>query len=186
MYPDPEILQEVGRITIAGSRLDIQMGYLWHHLDRGVDVEVARKAQGAQQCEKVRKLAGERLVGDLRDRVLAVVDDAETVRKERNEIVHQDWLLRGRDATRSVAEISKVDQADIPEYLEEWRRESKPSLDWRRVPARSTSVLAAQELPALIEIERRIGVVTDRVSDLVYTVASSRESGRPTGYLHPL
>jgi hypothetical protein len=30
----------------AGSRLDVQMGMLWHHLDRRVEFEVSRKAQG--------------------------------------------------------------------------------------------------------------------------------------------
>ena len=64
MYPGADLLQEVGRVTIAGSRLDVQIGLLWHHLDRSVDLEVSRKAQGAKQCERVRRLADERLTGD--------------------------------------------------------------------------------------------------------------------------
>jgi hypothetical protein len=36
MYPGPEILMQVGRIAIAGARLDVEMGELWHHLDRAV------------------------------------------------------------------------------------------------------------------------------------------------------
>ena len=65
VYPGSEVLLEVGRVTIAGSRLDVQMGLLWHHLDRSVDPEVTRKAPGAKQCEQVRRLAQTRLAGDL-------------------------------------------------------------------------------------------------------------------------
>ncbi len=102
VYPGPEVLLEVGRVTIAGARLDVQMGLLWHHLDRSVDPEVTRRAPGAKQCEQVRRLAQERLAGDLQADVLAVLVVAEASRVRRNEIVHQDWLLRDRDAMRPV------------------------------------------------------------------------------------
>lgn len=114
VYPGPEVLLEVGRVTIAGSRLDVQMGLLWHHLDRSVDPEVTRKAPGAKQCEQVRRLAQTRLAGDLRADVLAALEAAEASRARRNEIVHQDWLLRGRDAMRPVAELGLIDAEDLP------------------------------------------------------------------------
>src|SRR4051794_1393328 len=100
MYPGPDILQEVGRITIAGSRLDIRMGFLWHHLDRTVPEERARKALGSVQCREVKRLAQERLTGPMQEQVLAAVEAAEAARLRRNEIIHQGWLLRGHDANR--------------------------------------------------------------------------------------
>lgn len=184
MYPGVDLLQEVGRVTIAGSRLDLQMGLLWHHLDRSVDLEVSRKARGAKQCERVRRLADERLTGDMRDVVLAAVDAAESARIRRNEIVHQDWVLRGRDAMRPVSELTGIAPDDLPAYLAEWKRESKASQEWQRVPSQSVDILPAQTLDDLSKVERELTAATDLVSALTFQVASSRETGSPPGYVH--
>jgi hypothetical protein len=48
VYPAQDVLQEVGRVTIAGSRLDVQMATLWHHLDRMVTLEKSRRMPGWQ------------------------------------------------------------------------------------------------------------------------------------------
>jgi hypothetical protein len=184
MYPELDVLAEVGRVTIAGSRLDIRMGILWHHLDRDVDLDRARRSPGSEQCRSVRRLAEARLVGVMREQVLAAVDAAEAARLKRNEIVHQDWLLRGPDATRPVSELARIDPADVPKYLEEWERESKASQDWRRVPSKSTDVVPAQTVEDLRSVERELAEVTTVVSGLTFDVASSRESGHPPGYVH--
>lgn len=185
MYPGPDLLQEVGRVTIAGSRLDLQMGFLWHHLDLTVDEAHSRKAPGAEQCRRIRRLADERLTGNLRDLVLAAVLAAETARQHRNEIVHQDWILRGREAMRPVGEFLTLSEADRDAYVEEWSREARDSANWQRVPARSTDVVPAQTLDELRQIERELAAATDQVEQLVYAVASSRDTGHPAGYVHP-
>ncbi|WP_270888932.1 hypothetical protein [Pedococcus sp. 5OH_020] len=183
MYPAPDVLEEVGRVTIAGSRLDIEMGMVWHHLDRTIDLNRARRTSGAAQCRHLRVLAETRLVGELRNQVLAVVDAAEGARRRRNEIVHQDWLLRGPDATRSVAELACVNPANMPKYLEEWGRDSRASQDWRRVPSDSTNVVEGQTVEELRDVERALAEVTTVVSGPTFAVASSRETGRPPGYI---
>ncbi len=185
VYPGPDLLQEVGRVTIAGSRLDVQMGMLWHHLDRSVKLEDSRRAPGAEQCKRVRCLAGERLTGSMREQVLAALVAAEAGRRRRNEIVHQDWLLRGRDAVRPVSELARISPADLAPYLEEWERESRTSQDWHRVPPRSIDVIPAQTLDELRQVERALAAATDLVSALTFRVASSRETGSPPGYVHP-
>jgi hypothetical protein len=90
------------------------MGMLWHHLDRTTDLNHARRASGAEQCRHFRKLAQSRLIGEMREQVLAAVDAAAAAREKRNEIVHQDWLLRGPDAMRPIAELASVAPADMP------------------------------------------------------------------------
>jgi hypothetical protein len=184
MYPGPDVLEEVGRVTIAGSRLDIQMGMLWHHLDRATDLDHARRSPGALQSRSIRRLAQSRLVGDMRREALAAVDAADLARARRNEIVHQDWLLRGPDAMRPVAELARVDPADMQKYLEDWERESKGSQDWRRVPSKSMDVISAQTVEELRFVERELSEVTTVVCRLTFRVASSRETGRPRGYVH--
>lgn len=185
MYPGPDLLQEVGRVTIAGARLDVQMGMLWHHLDRSAILEATRRARGAQQCERIRCLAAERLTGDMLEHVVAVVLAAEGARARRNEIVHQDWLLRGPDAMPSPSDLARIAPGGLPAYMQELERESKASQDWQRVPSRSVDVVPAQTLDQLREVERELAVVTQRVSALTFRVASSRETGSPPGYVQP-
>jgi hypothetical protein len=71
-----------------------------------------------------------------------------------------------------------------PTYLEEWERESKASQNWQRVPSKTMDVVAAQTVEELRDVERALAHVTTEVSGLVFRVASSRETGRPPGYVH--
>ena len=73
VYPSVAVLAEVGRVTIASSRLDLWMGLLWAHLDRDADESKVRRESGAAQQENVCKLAQARLYGDLQAGVLGAV-----------------------------------------------------------------------------------------------------------------
>jgi hypothetical protein len=153
MYPGPDVLMEVGRIAIAGARLDVQMGELWHHLDRSVSFEEARSEFGSAQRRKVTRLAEERLFGELHEQVIAAVQEAWEASRQRNEVIHQGWLLRGPDAMRSWADWFAVLPEDRAAYLEEWDRESKDSPNWQRVPMKTIDVFPAQPPSELRDIE---------------------------------
>lgn len=185
MYPGHEVLAEVGRVAIAGARLDLQAGLLWHHLDRDVPFETSRRKPGREQRKKLVVLATQRLCGDLQQAVLAAVASVEAAQERRNEVIHQDWVLRGRDAMRSVTEIAAVADQDLSGYLEDWQRQAKESSNWQRVPAREIHVVPAHGLEQLRAVERHLAAVTATVSELVFAVASSRETGKPPGYVHP-
>jgi hypothetical protein len=124
VYPSIEVLAEVGRVTVAGSRLDLWMGFLWAHLDRNAEESSVRRESGATQQDHVRKLAQSRLNGDLQAAVLEAIEIADRARKRRNEIVHQDWVLRGRDATRPVSDFAHLRGAELEDYRVEWEREA--------------------------------------------------------------
>lgn len=180
MYPALEVLEEVGRVTIAGSRLDVEVGQLWWNMDPDtVDAERARGEFGIKQSRAVRGLAAARLLGDLQTRVIQVADDADAVRRRRNDVVHQDWVLRGREGMRPVAEIVGLDERE----LEEWRREPIPSLGWLRLPSRSLELGVAQTLDELRDVERHLAAVAARVVNLTFEVASARDTGCPAGYV---
>jgi hypothetical protein len=172
VYPPQDILEEVGRITIAGARLDRELGLLWSHLDREKDPVKARQYPDAS---KISKLAEERLTGALWEAVASVLRDEGIVRHHRNAVVHQDWILRGRDAMHPVAEISKVEEEDMPAYADAWAREAMPSDDWLMVPHSSLDLLPAQQLEELEQVERELRAVTDRLQELVFKVASARD-----------
>jgi hypothetical protein len=89
VYPAQELLQEVGRVTIAGARLEVQMGALWWQLDKGsVDEITARKNSISRQVANVRRLARIRLRGDLQARVQEAAAEAESASDLRNNVVH--------------------------------------------------------------------------------------------------
>lgn len=185
MYPAEELLQEVGRVTIAGSRLDVQMSFLWWHLDpKHVDQVRARRASGGAQSKAVRQLTDTRLAGALREAVLEALEEADGARELRNEVVHQDWVLRGPDSMRTAAEVSSVASEDLSSYLDEWEREAVASEDWLRLPARAMDLITTQPLEDLRLVERRLAAVTARVQALVFAVASARDTGMPAGYVH--
>jgi hypothetical protein len=185
VYPALELLQEVGRVTIAGARLEVQMGALWWHLDKGsVNKITARRASISRQIDNVRSLAGVRLRGDLQARVQEATAEAESASDLRNNIVHEDWVLAGPDAMRPVAELAGLNsQDDLDVYLEDWEREARTSHDWMRVPARSLDLIPGQTLEELKSAERRLAAAADRVAALTFAVASARETGHPTGWV---
>lgn len=134
MYPGHEVLEEVGRVTIAGSRLDLQMGELWHHLHRSVSFETTCSKPGSEHSKKIRRLTGERLVGDLAIEAEAALDSADRGRTHRNEIVHQDWVLHGREAMRPVSDYLALEPDEQASCVDARRREAKTSENWQRVP----------------------------------------------------
>ena len=184
MYPAEELLQEVGRVTIAGSRLEIQMGLLWWHLDKDhVSAETTRKLGIDKQAKAIRTLADTNLWGDLQSAVLEAVEAAKNAADHRNNIVHQDWVLRGRDAMRSVADVPDfTSYRELSRYVDQWEREARDSPDWLRQPSKSLDLVRAQTLPELVKVERALAAATDRVTWLVFAVASARNAGRPAGW----
>lgn len=161
------------------------MGALWWQLDKAsVDEITARKTSISSQVGNVRRLAGVRLRGDLQARVQDAAAAAESASDLRNNVVHQDWVLRGPDAMRPVAELAGLNKPDdLDVYLEEWEREARASPDWLRVPARSLDLIPGQTFEELKAVERRLTAAADRVAALVFAVASSRDTGHPTGWV---
>jgi hypothetical protein len=184
VYPAEELLQEVGRVTIAGSRLEIQLGRLWWHLDKdNVTEETTRKLGIDKQARAIRTLAHTNLWGDLQSAVIEAVETAQNAADRRNNIVHQDWVLRGRDAMRPVADMPDfTSYRELSRYVDQWERETRDSPDWLRQPSKSFDLVRAQTLPELVKVERALAAATDRVTGLVFAVASARDTGRPAGW----
>ena len=161
------------------------MGFLWAHLDRDVDESKVRRQPGSAQQDHVRKLAEARLHGNLQASVLRAVEAADAARARRNAIVHQDWVLRGRDAMRPVADFAHLDGPAFEAYRVEWEREAMDSAAWQRVPHDSIEVVPAQTLDELRDVERALSRATDEITALTFAVASARECGAPEGWLSP-
>ncbi|SFT83265.1 hypothetical protein SAMN05660657_03398 [Geodermatophilus amargosae] len=170
---------EVGRITIAGSRLDLRMGHLWHVLDPSAPFETTRSTGGGKQDRAVRKLLSERLTGALYEYAFAAVDAAAAARTQRNDMVHQDWVTRpdlSGDPIRPELRVT---------YEGRWDPDSPLVEVWMRVPSRGINVEAAPSLEELSAVAQALAEAADRIFGVTLSVASSRVTGTPPGYVHP-
>jgi hypothetical protein len=134
------------------------------------------------QRKVVRRLARDRLVGPLQQRVLDAVDAAQEAQRRRNEVVHQEWLLRSVDVMRPVSELSAIPPAERTARLEEWQREAIDSPDWQRAPRDTVQVVPAQRLGELKAVERELFRVGELVQTLTFRVAAARVDGASAGY----
>lgn len=183
MYPGADVLEEVGRVTIAGARLDLQLAYICWHLDpHGEPFSDLRPMAGAKLSQRARRQAAEKLEGALLAEVVTALDDADVLRRERNEVIHQEWVLRGSDAMVSAEEVLEMTEEELQTFMADFERRGTPSLDWLRLPARSTDLGPAHLVDDLRDLERRLGGLLGRLVHLVFKVASARETGSPPGY----
>ncbi|NAZ77618.1 hypothetical protein GTQ99_19700, partial [Kineococcus sp. T13] len=89
--PSDDVLLEVGRLTLAGSRVDHALSQVWSTLDR---TATGRKVRGGKGMRaRVRRLACERLTGYLLDELLQAVDTAEDLARSRHALLHEPWAL---------------------------------------------------------------------------------------------
>jgi hypothetical protein len=160
------------------------MGLLWHHLDPTVDVIHARTSFGSVQEREVQHLASERLSGEMHDQVIAAVKAARAAREQRNEVVHQDWVLRfplSELVGKSLDDLAP----DLRPDRDEIGRTFKDSPYWQRLPRNSIDVVSPPSLGELQSIERALAAATDSIEWLTFRVASSRDMGKPEGYVRP-
>lgn len=186
MYPDEATLMEVGRIAIAAGRLDAELGRLWWHLGPDLVDEVkARRAPAGEVRKKIRTMAIERLAREHSDRLVAFIDEAEAAQTQRNEVLHGNWLLRGRDAMRPVSEYLRVDDEHRAAYIDEWAREARASDEWQRQPNDAVTLTERHHLDELVAVERRLRAATEVCVNWYFCIASMREAGVPGGWQGP-
>lgn len=183
MYPDDETLMEVGRISVSAGRLDAALGMVWWHLaPEQVSELEARTAPAGKARDRVRQLASERLDELHADALGAFITEVEAAQKERNEVLHSRWLLRGPDSMRPVAEFLSLDEDDRLQYLRHWEREARKSDDWSLQRSRSMELSQPFGLEQLIQIERRLSMAEEVAVHWHFRLASMRETGAPPGF----
>ena len=183
MYPGDALLMEVGRVAIAGARLEIWMGFLWWQLNPAIDELKARRSSFGAQRRAVLALVDERLDGSLRTLVLDAVATAQTVLDKRHEVIHQDWLINSQEHIRAAGNLVRRFGADQGDHLDEVERYAHDSDNWSRLPARGLQIDEALTQAELVEIERQLSEVLWHLAAVVRQVASARVVGLPVGYL---
>jgi hypothetical protein len=159
MYPGDALLMEVGRVAIAGARLDTWMGFLWRHLNPAIDELKARRSSfGAQ-----------------RRAVLDAVATAHMVLDKRHEVIHQDWLINSQEHIRAAGNLVRRFGADQGDHLDEVERYAHDSDNWSRLPARGLQIDEAPTRAELVEIERQL-------SEVIWPLARTWDVWRVRGW----
>lgn len=187
MYPDHAMLMEVGRIAVAAGRLDAAFGAVWWHLAPDqVDELEAGTAQAGKVRAMVRALAIQRLDDFHADALRAFVAEVEAAQRERNEVMHSRWLLRGPDSMWPVSEFLSLDEPDRPEYLRQWERQATSSNNWTLQRNRSMELNQPFGMEQFVRIERRLAKAEEVAVRWHFKIASIRETGAPPGWRGPL
>lgn len=177
---------EVGRVAVAAGRLDAALGALWWALAPDlVEETTARRAPAGRVRKEIRLLARQRLDAAHRDPLLRFIDEVEAAQTARNAVLHANWLLRGSDATRPVAEFLALDPEDRSDYLAQWERQPVTSDGWRRQPHDSTDLVRPHQLDELEQVERRLDTTVNLAVQWQFQIASMREANRPPGWRGP-
>ena len=186
MYPDGATLMEVGRVAVAAGRLDAALGAVWWHIAPDQVEELrARTAPASMVRAMIRDLAGDRLDEVHAVALRAFVEEVEEAQRERNEVMHSRWLLRGPDSMRPVSEFLSLDEDDRLEYLRQWEREPRSSDNWRLQRSRSMELSQPFEMEQLVRIERRLAMAETVAVQWHFRLASMRETGAPPGWRGP-
>jgi hypothetical protein len=168
--PD-EVLLEVGRTTVAASRLDLALTRLWNTLDRTTKGRRVRGGKGVRA--RVRRLACERLTGHLLDELLEAMDTAEDLARNGNALLHQDWAV--------------ADPAGSPPSGPAGPHDPDGLVRWHSLPPVTDGEEggAGDVVPALRRLEARLTELTGRLDDLTNAVARARDLGDPPDWDGP-
>ncbi|WP_432519224.1 hypothetical protein [Kineococcus sp. SYSU DK006] len=174
--PSDDVLLEVGRLTLATSRVDQGLSQLWSTLDRTAAGRRIRGGKGMRA--RIRRLAAERLTGYLLDELLQAVDTAEDLARSQHALLHQPWALTG---TTGDGEDGEPDGESRGEHR--WRRAPDDLSRWR--PATSPPGAAGDVLPALQRLHAQTAELAEHLSDLACGVARARDLGDPPDWDGP-
>ena len=198
--PSDDVLLEVGRLTLATSRVDHGLSQLWSTLDR---TATGRKVRGGKGMRaRVRRLACERLTGYLLDELLQAVDTAEELARAQHALLHRPWALTGATGSSGPGDERPAPHpglADHPRPPQRWRRAPDDLSRWRPATAAgdtaedtagagASSPDAAGDddvIPALQRLRTQTAELAEHHSVLACGVARARDLGDPPDWDGP-
>lgn len=95
-YPPEDVLAELGRIGIAGARVEERFAFVLLALHHPAPVEELLKLPGKRLCDELRKRIDELYSGELSQTARALVDQAQQHLWGRHAALHSVWRVARR------------------------------------------------------------------------------------------
>jgi hypothetical protein len=177
LYPPPEILAEMGRVTIAAARLDFQLALVLLAIKHSKHFETLFK-KNSGELYKALKL---RLAKLFESRLLEwSTENLEEVRRRieiRHVVTHSIWTL---DDLRDLIGVERLVGIRSQEELDSLLAERGVSANWKALHPK-TGVHGPQTLNDLEKARKDLEEAAEWLKRVRFTLASALFAGKPPG-----
>lgn len=176
-YPSDEVLAEIGRVTIAAGRVDLQLALILVAIKYAEPLEVLLTWPSGRLSKQVRKELERLFEGDLLEQALATVDIAAVQLDKRHVVVHSLWEANPRDTSFKVDILTGLTSQD---ELDDLVRERGKAARYKTRHPRGGGP-GPQEVAELARICTDLEASKYALDRLRFVLASALFAGSPAG-----
>lgn len=176
-YPPAEISAEIGRVTIAATRVDRELALNLVAIRHPAPFEELLRQNSSDLLKTARRCFEELFEGDLLESALQDLAAARTALDYRHSVAHTIWNLNGAPAAISVAELAEAESEEAMDRL--LRRDvDSPAWETLHPKSRGAGPRSLEELrPIRVDLER----AQEALQELRFKLASALFAGTPPG-----
>jgi hypothetical protein len=176
-YPSDEVLAEIGRVTIAAGRVDLQLALILVAIKYAEPLDILLTWSSSRLHKQVRKELERLFEEDLLELAVAAVDAAAIQLDKRHVVVHSLWEANPRDTSFKVDILAGLTSQD---ELDALVRERGRGARYRtRHPRGGGS--GPQEVAELAQIRTDLEASKYALDRLRFVLASALFAGSPSG-----
>lgn len=177
LYPSPETLAEIGRVTIAAARLDRQVAMVLLALKYRSSFADLLKQNSMELRKALKSEVERRFEGDLLQSVGKGLEEVRRRIELRHTVVHSIWTPGDSSDRISVELLRKLrNQEEVDKLL----LERGASADWTAIHPKTGSP-SPQTLEQLEQVRSDLEDAANWLDRLRFTLASALFAGTPSG-----
>ena len=177
LYPPPEFLAEVGRVTVAAARLDRQLALALVALKHPNQFDDLLKMSSSSLCSTLLNKLDELFAGDLYNWAKSGMTQVQQFIEGRHSVAHSLWTPSWDSELFSVQVLAGIrSQQEIDNLL----LERGASAAWTTLHPKK-SAPGPQTLAELEEVRTNLEAAADWLEQLRFTLASALFAGMPPG-----
>lgn len=184
LYPSPDILAEMGRITIAAARVDRQLALVLLAVKYSKDFHALLKKNSSELLGALKTRLSELFEGSLFEPTATNLDEVQRIIEVRHAVAHSIWSPGQDNELLSVELILGIrSQEEVDRLL----LERGSSAAWTTLHPK-TGASGPQTLEQLQKARKNLEDAAEWLEGLRFTLASALFAGKPKGarrVLHP-
>jgi hypothetical protein len=177
LYPAPEILAEMGCVTIAAARVDRQLALVLLAIKHSNDFENLLKQNSSELYKILKRRLVELFEGELLERATMILEEVHKRIEVRHQVSHSIWNPDDRSDRFSVELLAGIhSQEEVDRLLSE----RGASAEWETFHPK-TGGPGPQTLNDLKKARADLEDAAQWLEGLRFTLASALFAGKPTG-----